>query len=155
MYTTRPDTLFGVTFVVLAPEHPLVAELTTEEWPLGTPAAWRGPSLSSDPAGSHREAVAAYVQGTSSRSDRQRQAQTTKTAVFTGSYAVNPVSGEQVPIFIADYVLAGYGSGAVMAVPAHDQRDYELARALVGRSTQRAPTSGSPDCRPPRRHRRS
>jgi leucyl-tRNA synthetase len=108
VYTTRPDTLFGVTFIVLAPEHPLVDELTAEP----------------------REAVEAYVQQAWARSDRQRQAQTTKTAVFTGSYAVNPVSGEQVPIFIGDYVLAGYGSGAVMAVPAHDQRDYEVARAL-------------------------
>ncbi len=125
VYTTRPDTLFGVTFIVLAPEHPLVDELTAAEWPLGTPAAWRG-----GPAGSPREAVDAYVQRSSSLSDRQRQAQTTKTAVFTGSYGVNPVSGEQAPIFIADYVLASYGSGAVMAVPAHDQRDYELARAL-------------------------
>ena len=130
VYTTRPDTLFGVTFIVLAPEHPLVAELTADEWPLGTPTAWRGASPSGGPAGSPREAVDAYVQQSSSLSDRQRQARTTKTAVFTGSYAVSPVSGEQVPVFIADYVLASYGSGAVMAVPAHDQRDYELATAL-------------------------
>ncbi len=130
VYTTRPDTLFGVTFMVLAPEHPLVDELTADEWPVGTPAAWRCPSPTGGPAGSPREAIDAYVQRASSLSDRQRQTQTTKTAVFTGSYAVNPVSGEQVPIFIADYVLASYGSGAVMAVPAHDQRDYELATAL-------------------------
>ncbi|MGH3831285.1 MAG: leucine--tRNA ligase [Pseudonocardiaceae bacterium] len=130
VYTTRPDTLFGVTFIVLAPEHPLVDELTAGEWPVGTPTAWRNPSPSSGSADSPREAVDAYVQGASSLSDRQRQTQTTKTAVFTGSYAANPVSGEQVPIFIADYVLASYGSGAVMAVPAHDQRDYELASAL-------------------------
>ncbi|MGH3866085.1 MAG: leucine--tRNA ligase [Pseudonocardiaceae bacterium] len=130
VYTTRPDTLFGVTFIVLAPEHPLVDELTAHEWPVGTPTAWRGPLLAGDPADSPQEAVAAYVQWASSRSDRQRQAQATKTAVFTGSYAVNPVSGEQMPIFIADYVLASYGSGAVMAVPAHDQRDYELATIL-------------------------
>ncbi|MGH2598215.1 MAG: class I tRNA ligase family protein, partial [Dehalococcoidia bacterium] len=120
VYTTRPDTLFGVTFVVLAPEHPLVAELTSDQWPVGIPAAWRRPSPSSGPADSPREAVASYVQWASSLSDLQRQAQTTKTAVFTGSYAVNAVSGKQVPIFIADYVLASYGSGAVMAVPAHD-----------------------------------
>ncbi len=130
VYTTRPDTLFGVTFVVLAPEHPLVDELTTQQWPVGTPAAWRRPSPSGDPADSPREAITAYVQWASSLSDRQRQAQTTKTAVFTGSYATSPVSGEQLPIFIADYVLVSYGSGAVMAVPAHDQRDYELATAL-------------------------
>ncbi len=130
VYTTRPDTLFGVTFFVLAPEHPLVDELTTDQWPVGTPVAWRGPSPSGGAADSPREAVAAYVQRASSRSERQRQEQVTKTAVFTGSYAVNPVSGEEVPIFVTDYVLAGYGSGAVMAVPAHDQRDYELATAL-------------------------
>ncbi|MGH3874324.1 MAG: leucine--tRNA ligase [Pseudonocardiaceae bacterium] len=130
VYTTRPDTLFGVTFVVLAPEHPLVEELTTDEWPAGVPAAWRNPSPSGDPAASPREAAAGYVRWASSLSERQRQEQNTKTAVFTGGYAINPVSGEQVPIFIADYVLAGYGSGAVMAVPAHDQRDYELATAL-------------------------
>jgi len=129
VYTTRPDTLFGVTFIVLAPEHPLVDELSAEQWPPATPAAWRGPS-SGGRAGSPREAVDAYVQRASARSDRQRQAQTTKTAVFTGSYAINPASGEEVPIFIGDYVLAGYGSGAVMGVPAHDQRDYEVARAL-------------------------
>ncbi|MGH3938736.1 MAG: leucine--tRNA ligase [Pseudonocardiaceae bacterium] len=130
VYTTRPDTLFGVTFMVLAPEHPLVDELTTEKWPVGTPVAWRRPSPSGGPADSPREAVDAYVRWASSLSDRQRLEQTTKTAVFTGSYAVNPVSGDQIPIFIADYVLVSYGSGAVMAVPAHDQRDYELASEL-------------------------
>ena len=130
VYTTRPDTLFGVTFIALAPENPLVGELTTDEWPVGTPPAWRGPSPSGGPADPPQEAVDTYLRWASSRSDRQRQAQTTKTAVFTGSYAVNPVSGERVPIFVADYVLASYGSGAVMAVPAHDQRDYELATAL-------------------------
>jgi leucyl-tRNA synthetase len=130
VYTTRPDTLFGVTFLVLAPEHPLVDELTTSEWPVGTSAAWCCPSPSGGPTGSPREAVNGYVRWASSLSDRQRQAQTTKTAVFTGSYAINPVSGEQVPIFIADYVLANDGSGVVMAVPAHDQRDYEWAVAL-------------------------
>lgn len=130
VYTTRADTVFGVTCIVLAPEHPLVDELTTHEWPADAPAVWRGSSLTGGPSDSPREAVAAYVRWASSRSDRQRQEQTTKTAVFSGSYAVNPVSGEQVPIFIADYVLVSYGSGAVMAVPAHDQRDYELATAL-------------------------
>ena len=106
VYTTRPDTLFGVTFIVLAPEHPLVAEFTADEWPPGTPTAWHGASPAGGPAGSPREAANAYVQQSSSLSDRQRQARTTKTAVFTGSDAVSPVSGEQVPVFIADYVLA-------------------------------------------------
>jgi leucyl-tRNA synthetase len=107
VYTTRPDTLFGATCLLLAPEHPLVDQLT-------------GPAS--------REAVAAYRERAASLSDRQRQAQGEKTAVFTGSHATNPASGEPVPIFVADYVLATYGGGAIMGVPAHDQRDFEFAR---------------------------
>jgi len=127
VYTTRPDTLFGATFLVLAPEHPLVGSLTAARWPAGTPEAWRGTDGASDsPSG----AVDAYVSRTGSLSDRQRQVEGPKSAIFLGTYAVNPASGARMPIFIADYVLASYGSGAVMAVPAHDQRDYELATVL-------------------------
>ena len=108
VFTTRPDTLHGVTFMVLAPEHRLVAELTTPE---------------------QREAVEAYVQATLHASELERQStEREKTGVFTGSYCVNRLTGERVPIWIADYVLASYGTGAVMAVPAHDARDFEFAQ---------------------------
>jgi len=108
VFTTRPDTLWGVTFMVLAPEHPLVDKLTTPE---------------------QAEAVRAYQEQAKRQSDIQREAaDRTKTGVFTGAYALNPVSGERVPVWTADYVLMGYGSGAIMAVPAHDQRDFEFAR---------------------------
>jgi leucyl-tRNA synthetase len=131
VFTTRPDTLFGVTFLVLAPEHPLAEALTADEWPEGTPADWKGAPLFGDEAvRSPRSAVAAYVARMARVSDRQRQAETSKTAVFLGSYAVNPVSGAKMPILISDYVLVGYGTGAIMAVPAHDQRDYELATEI-------------------------
>jgi len=128
VFTTRPDTLFGATFLVLAPEHPLVDELTASEWPDGTPRAWKGPDEAAGP--SPASAVAAYVARTASATDRQRQGEAPKTAVFLGSYATNPASGAAMPILISDYVLAGYGSGAIMAVPAHDQRDSELATAI-------------------------
>ena len=131
VYTTRPDTLFGATFLVLAPEHPLVDALTADEWPAATPQAWRGADLAGDAApASPRLAVEAYRHRTRALSDRQRQTSAPKSGVFLGTYAVNPVSGAPVPILVADYVLTGYGSGAIMAVPAHDQRDYELAVAL-------------------------
>jgi len=108
IFTTRPDTLWGVTFMVLAPEHPLVGKLTTDE---------------------RRGDVAAYVAQATRQTEIQRQAlDQEKTGVFTGGYAVNPVNGERVPVWIADYVLMTYGTGAIMAVPAHDQRDFELAR---------------------------
>ena len=108
VFTTRPDTLWGVTFMVLAPEHPLVDKLTTPE---------------------QAEAVRAYQEQAKRQSDIQREAaDRTKTGVFTGAYALNPVSGERVPVWTADYVLMGYGSVAIMAVPAHDQRDFEFAR---------------------------
>jgi leucyl-tRNA synthetase len=129
VYTTRPDTLFGATCLLLAPEHPLLDQLTTPVWPPGTPQAWRGPSPTEQaPAASPSEAVASYRERAASLSERQRQAQGEKTAVFTGSHATNPASGEPVPIFVADYVLATYGGGAIMGVPAHDQRDFEFAR---------------------------
>ncbi|HEX4054567.1 MAG TPA: leucine--tRNA ligase [Tepidisphaeraceae bacterium] len=107
VYTTRPDTLYGATYMVLSPEHPLVSRIT---------------SLANRPA------VDAYRAAVAHRSERDRLAETKdKTGAFTGAYAVNPVNDERIPIWIADYVLMGYGTGAIMAVPAHDQRDYEFA----------------------------
>jgi leucyl-tRNA synthetase len=123
VFTTRPDTLFGATYVVLAPEHPLVDVVTVDRWPAGIPAEWTGGA--SAPAA----AVAAYRARVLHRSESERQAEERdKTGVFTGSYAVNPATGRPVPIFMADYVLTGYGTGSIMAVPAHDQRDLEFAR---------------------------
>ncbi|WP_299118684.1 leucine--tRNA ligase [uncultured Tenacibaculum sp.] len=108
VFTTRPDTIFGVSFMTLAPEHELVAKITTEE---------------------QREAVEAYVEATSKRSERDRMADVkTISGVFTGAYALHPFTGKQVPIWIGDYVLASYGTGAVMAVPCGDQRDYDFAK---------------------------
>ncbi len=108
VFTTRPDTLFGATYLVLAPEHPLV-------------------DLFAAPA--QKEAVAAYRAEVSGKSDLERtELAKEKTGVFTGAYAVNPVNGERIPVWIADYVLLGYGTGAIMAVPAHDERDFEFAR---------------------------
>ncbi len=125
VFTTRPDTLFGATYMVLAPEHDLVTKIVPDAWPEGTPEVWRGGAAS--PA----EAVTAYRAMAAAKSDVDRQADAkTKTGVFTGAYATNPVNGEQVPVFIADYVLMGYGTGAIMAVPAHDVRDFAFARAF-------------------------
>ena len=108
VFTTRPDTLWGATFMVLAPEHPLVGPLTSA---------------------AQRPTVDAYVQQTLRQSDIQRESlDKEKSGVFTGGYAVNPVNGERIPVWIADYVLMSYGTGAIMAVPAHDQRDFEFAR---------------------------
>lgn len=107
VFTTRPDTLFGATFLVLAPEHEIVAELTTEE---------------------QKGAVNSYIKQTQAKSDIERQdTEREKTGVFTGAHAINPVNGEKMPIWIADYVLTGYGTGAIMAVPAHDERDQAFA----------------------------
>ncbi|HTJ72037.1 MAG TPA: leucine--tRNA ligase [Actinospica sp.] len=125
VFTTRPDTLFGATYMVLAPEHDLVDSIVPGAWPEGTPEAWRGGAAS--PA----EAVTAYRAMAAAKSDVDRQADAkTKTGVFTGAYATNPVSGARIPVFIADYVLMGYGTGAIMAVPAHDSRDFAFARAF-------------------------
>ena len=108
IFTTRPDTIFGVTFMVIAPEHEWVSELTTPE---------------------NRAAVEEYIEQTKKRSERERIAETRRVSgVATGSYAINPFTGKQIPIYISDYVLAGYGTGAIMAVPAHDSRDYAFAR---------------------------
>jgi leucyl-tRNA synthetase len=126
VFTTRPDTLFGATYMVLAPEHPLVARLTADRWPAGTPVAWTGGGVAPE------QAVADYVKAAGQRSELERQTEgRDKTGVFTGSYATNPVTGGPVPIFVADYVLVGYGTGAIMAVPAHDQRDLEFAQAFA------------------------
>ena len=125
VYTTRPDTLFGATYVVLAPEHPLVARIVAGSWPDGTNPAWTGGH------GTPSEAVVAYRAQAASRSELDRQAETRhKTGAFTGAFATNPANGDALPVFIADYVLMGYGTGAIMAVPAHDERDFEFARAL-------------------------
>ncbi|AST92929.1 leucine--tRNA ligase [Sutcliffiella cohnii] len=107
VFTTRPDTLFGATYAVLAPEHSLVEKITTSE---------------------QKEAVEAYIKSVQSKSDLERtELSKEKSGVFTGAYAVNPANGEKLPIWIADYVLISYGTGAIMAVPAHDERDYEFA----------------------------
>jgi leucyl-tRNA synthetase len=109
VFTTRPDTLFGATYMVLAPEHPLVPILTASEQKAG---------------------VDAYVARTKNESDLDRTSRAEKTGVFTGAYATNPVNKERIPIWISDYVLMGYGTGAIMAVPAHDERDYEFAKTF-------------------------
>lgn len=122
VFTTRPDTLFGATYLVLAPEHELVDQLVAPAWPDATDPRW------TYGAGSPAEAVAAYRRAIGSKSDLERQESKDKTGVFLGSHATNPINGKPVPIFIADYVLAGYGTGAIMAVPGHDQRDWDFAR---------------------------
>ncbi|MEP2777605.1 MAG: leucine--tRNA ligase [Luteolibacter sp.] len=108
VFTTRPDTLFGATYMVLAPEHPFVSEITTPE---------------------NMEVVEAYKKSISAKSDLDRtDLNKDKSGVFTGAYAINPVNGEEIPVWIADYVMMGYGTGAIMAVPAHDERDFEFAQ---------------------------
>lgn len=108
VFTTRPDTIYGVSFMVLAPEHELVSSLTTED---------------------QKETVEAYIQATSRKTERDRQADVKNiTGAFTGGYALHPFTGEKIPVWIGDYVLAGYGTGAVMAVPCGDQRDYDFAK---------------------------
>jgi leucyl-tRNA synthetase len=108
IYTTRPDTLFGATYMVLAPEHPLVSKITTKEY---------------------QKQVEAYVDKATKESDLQRtELNKEKTGVFTGAYAINPVNNKKIPIWISDYVLISYGTGAIMAVPAHDERDFEFAK---------------------------
>ncbi|MEZ4433030.1 MAG: leucine--tRNA ligase [bacterium] len=110
VFTTRPDTLFGATYMVLAPEHALVARITTDK---------------------QRAAVDAYIEAATRKSERDRVAEVkSKTGVFTGAHAINPVTGEEIPVWISDYVLASYGTGAIMAVPGHDQRDYEFAKTF-------------------------
>ena len=122
VYTTRPDTLFGATYLVLSPEHPLVDRLTSgEPYESGTDERWT--------FGAHtpKEAVEAYREKIAAKSDLERQENKEKTGVYLGVTATNPLSKKDVPVFISDYVLMGYGTGAIMAVPAHDTRDYEFA----------------------------
>lgn len=107
VFTTRPDTLYGATFMVLAPEHELVEQIVSDE---------------------QQAAVRAYVAATAQKSELERQESKEKTGVFTGAYAINPLNNEKIPVWIADYVLTGYGTGAIMAVPAHDERDNEFAK---------------------------
>ena len=110
VFTTRPDTLFGATYMVLAPEHPLVERITTYQ---------------------HEGAVAAYRKEAAGKSDLDRtDLAKTKTGAFTGGYAINPVNSKPIPIWIADYVLMGYGTGAIMAVPGHDDRDLAFAKCF-------------------------
>ncbi|MFI7074068.1 leucine--tRNA ligase [Micromonospora sediminicola] len=125
VFTTRPDTVFGATYMVLAPEHELVDVLAPAAWPEGTRDAWTGGH------GSPREAVEAYRKAAAAKTDVERQSDSKeKTGVFVGAYATNPATGGRVPIFIADYVLAGYGTGAIMAVPAQDERDWDFAEVF-------------------------
>ncbi|MDN6431956.1 leucine--tRNA ligase [Corynebacterium flavescens] len=125
VFTTRPDTLFGAEYMVLAPEHELVDALLSPI-PYEDDVDKRWTYGHDDP----KEAVEAYRAAIAAKSDLERQENKEKTGVFLGTYATNPVNGKQVPIFIADYVLTGYGTGAIMAVPAHDTRDYEFATVL-------------------------
>ncbi|MEU1242184.1 leucine--tRNA ligase [Micromonospora parva] len=125
VFTTRPDTIFGATYMVLAPEHELVDTLAPTSWPAGTRDAWTGGHAGP------REAVEAYRKAAAAKTDVERQSDSKeKTGVFIGAYATNPVTGGQIPIFIADYVLAGYGTGAIMAVPAQDERDWAFAEVF-------------------------
>jgi len=127
VFTTRPDTLFGATYMVLSPEHALVPEITTD---------------------AQREAVETYQRQVASKSDLERtELAKEKTGVFTGAFAINPVSGAKIPVWIADYVLTGYGTGAIMAVPAHDERDWEFAKKFDLPIVQvvEAPEGHSPD----------
>jgi leucyl-tRNA synthetase len=125
VFTTRPDTLFGATYMVLAPEHTLIERIVPTEWPAGTNDAWTGGHP--NPAA----AVAAYRAQAAAKTEAERTADgKVKTGVFTGAYATNPVNGERIPVFIADYVLSGYGTGAIMAVPGQDARDWAFAEVF-------------------------
>ncbi|WP_152362540.1 leucine--tRNA ligase [Microlunatus speluncae] len=124
VFTTRPDTVFGATYLVLAPEHPLVDRVLAGSWPDGVPAGWTGG------AETPGEAVAGYRRAAARKSDLDRQESREKTGVFLGDWATNPLTGGRIPVFIADYVLSGYGTGAIMAVPGQDQRDWDFAEAF-------------------------
>ncbi len=133
VFTTRPDTIFGATFMVIAPEHPLVETLTTDK---------------------HKIEVTQYVEWAGSRTDVDRMEAKEKTGVFTGSHVINPANGEQIPVWVADYVLMGYGTGAIMAVPAHDERDYAFAKKYnLPISKVIEPVTGEPQIDP--EHRKS
>ncbi|HEX5097514.1 MAG TPA: class I tRNA ligase family protein [Acidimicrobiia bacterium] len=135
VFTTRPDTLFGATYMVLAPEHPLVEHIAGNEWPGDDIFVDVGSNVLDDwkglfgAVGTPADAIARYREFAGAKSELERQSEgRDKTGVFTGAFAINPTNDEQIPIFVADYVLMGYGTGAIMAVPAHDQRDFEFAR---------------------------
>ncbi|HEV7650652.1 MAG TPA: leucine--tRNA ligase [Actinophytocola sp.] len=137
VFTTRPDTVFGATYMVLAPEHPLVDGIAAAAWPEDTDERWTGGAAT--PA----DAIAAYRRAAAQKSDLDRQENKEKTGVFVGAFATNPVNGKQIPVFIADYVLMGYGTGAIMAVPGQDQRDWDFATVFglpIVRTVQ--PTEG-------------
>jgi leucyl-tRNA synthetase len=132
VFTTRPDTLYGVTFVAVAPEHPLLDDGLPEAYPEGTTAAWRGAGQAHAPPGGYvtpAVAVAAARERAGRHTDRRREAEVA--GVYTGLDVVHPLTGARVPVFAAEHVLAGYGAGAVMGVPAHDTRDFALARTLA------------------------
>src|SRR3954454_20549563 len=125
VFTTRPDTLFGATYMVLAREHTLVATIVPGSWPAGTKPVWIGGHETPG------QAVAAYRAEAAGKTDEERAADAkVKTGVFTGAYATNPVNGARIPVFIADYVLADYGTGAIMAVPGQDERDWAFAEVF-------------------------
>ncbi|MCI7550876.1 MAG: class I tRNA ligase family protein [Actinomycetaceae bacterium] len=129
VFTTRPDTLFGATFMVVSPEHPMLQPHNMPaSWPEGTREAWKGEPIDGATPDDPRVAVKAYQRAASMKSDLDRaDLDKEKTGVFTGIFATNPVNGKPVPVFTADYVMMGYGTGAIMAVPAHDQRDFDFA----------------------------
>ena len=122
VFTSRPDTLFGATFLALAPEHPLIDDLTAQAWPESTLASW------SNGYTSPKDAVAGYLHATASTTGTDRKVEArSKTGIFVGTFAINPANGDRIPIFIADYVLMGYGTGAIMGVPGQDDRDWAFA----------------------------
>ncbi|MBG02067.1 MAG: leucine--tRNA ligase [Acidimicrobiaceae bacterium] len=124
VFTTRPDTLFGATYMVLAPEHPLLDEIVPDSWPEGTPSIW------TNGFDSPRLALTAYQESAAQKSDLDRQEYREKSGVFVGTYATVPVNEKQIPVFVSDYVLMGYGTGAIMAVPGQDERDWEFAEVF-------------------------
>ena len=146
VFTTRPDTLFGATFMVLAPEHPLVDDIVSQrQWPEGTNPAWTGGEATPEAA------VAAYRLAASRKSEVERQTEgKDKTGVFTGAFATNPVNGQRIPVFIADYVLMGYGTGAIMAVPGQDAPRLGVRRAVrpADRAHRAAAPRATPDDQP-------
>lgn len=138
VFTTRPDTLFGATFMVVSPEHPMLEEKNIPaQWKPGIPEEWK------NGADTPREAVAAYRRAAARKSEPERgDADKEKTGVFTGIFAENPINGKDIPVFTSDYVMMGYGTGAIMAVPAHDQRDFDFA---VKFALDIVPTMKAPD----------
>jgi leucyl-tRNA synthetase len=124
VFTTRPDTLFGATYMVVSPEHPILETLVPAAWPEGTKESWTGGHATPG------DAVTAYQAEAAKKTDTDRTEAKVKTGVFTGAYAVNPVNGAKIPVFTSDYVLMGYGTGAIMAVPGQDQRDWDFTKVF-------------------------